>query len=528
MNVAARFLELLKAQNDRPAIHEPDGTVVTFAQLHRRSLGLAKLLRDRGFREGDAAVIQVPTGAAFTVTQLAVGINGGVAVLLEPGFSDALYRDRVAAARSRWMLVHPLVLWANRIPGARNLLARRGTLVPEVLPETPALRRVVISKPLLRQAEAAADESFAIAEVSPRADASIIFTGGSTGQPKGVRLSHGSVARIVANIGGIAHGSQTKTYVADNPQQVVFGLVFGNEILVARGPMRKRAARILALLREGRAGAYFGAPYVWMEMMEQAGADRARLSNALRAVYLGGAPVTPEFLRRLRDWLHPDTRIVLIYGMTEAGPVATVPAEEKLAWSGDGDLVGRVIPGIQVTRKDSGELVVSGEALFTGYVGGAERAPDEGFDTGDLGDIRTTADGSRELVLRGRIKDMIIRGGINIYPATLEDGIRAVRDSSGRPVFREIAMIGLWDASAEDEVVVVCWQPIAGATPPDEPALMRLVSAATGPNAAPDHLLRVDDMPVMGRLSKVDKRALRELAARRFGLAVAPRGQSGV
>lgn len=528
MNVGARFLDLLKAQGDRPAIHEPDGTVVTFAEIRRRALGLARLLRDRGFREGDPAVIQVPTGAVFTVTQLAVGINGGVAVLLEPGFSDALYRDRVAAAHSKWMLVHPLVLWANRIPGARNFLAKRGTLVPEVLPETPGLRRVVVSKALLRQAESVADENLAIAEVSPRADASIIFTGGSTGQPKGVRLSHGSVARIVASIGGIARGSQTRTYIADNPQQVVFGLVFGNEILVARGPMKKRAARILRLLEEGKAGAYFGAPYVWMEMMEQAGARRGRLSNALRAVYLGGAPVTPEFLRRLRDWLHPETRIELIYGMTEAGPVATVPAEEKLAWTGEGDFVGRVIPGIQVTRKDDGELVVSGEALFTGYVGGAERAPDDGFFTGDLGEIRTTADGSRELILRGRIKDMIIRGGINIYPATIEDGIRAVRDSSGRPVFREVAMIGLWDARAEDEVVVVCWQPVAGGMPPDEPALMRLVSAATGPNAAPDHLMRVDDMPVTGRLSKVDKRALRERAARQFGLAVAPRGQTGL
>jgi acyl-CoA synthetase (AMP-forming)/AMP-acid ligase II len=528
MNVAARFLELLAAQGDRPAIHEPNGAIVTFAEIRRRALGLAKLLRQRGFREGDPAVIQVPTGAAFTVTQLAVGINGGVSVLIEPGFSDALYRDRVAAARSKWMLVHPLVLWANRVPGARSFLARRGQLVPEVLPETADLRRIVISKRLLREAEAAFDDTLPVADLSPRTDSAIIFTGGSTGQPKGVRLSHGSIARIVANVGGIASASRTKTYIADNPQQVVFGLVFGNEILVARGPMKKRAAYILGLLRNGKAGAYFGAPYVWMEMMEQAGASRTRLSPDLRAVYLGGAPVTPEFLRRLRAWLHPETRIVLIYGMTEAGPVATIPAEEKLAWTGEGDFVGRVVPGIAVTRKETGELVVAGDALFTGYVGGPERDPLAGFDTGDLGDIRTSADGGSELVLRGRIKDMIIRGGINIYPATLEDGIRAVRDGAGRPVFREIAMIGLWDEKAEDEVVVLAWQPIAGATPPDDATLLRLVGAATGPNATPDHLMRVDDMPVMGRLSKVDKRALRERAAARFGLAVAPRGQTGL
>jgi acyl-CoA synthetase (AMP-forming)/AMP-acid ligase II len=233
--------------------------------------------------------------------------------------------------------------------------------------------------------------------------------------------------------------------------------------------------------------------------------------------------VTPEFLRSLRDWLAPTTRVTAIYGLTEAGAVATIGGDEKVSWGGEGDPLGRVAPGMNVTISDSGEIAVSGPGLFSGYIGQPEFGSGDRFQTGDLGRI-VERDGEAILVLLGRAKDMIIRAAVNIYPASLEADLRAITHHSGERMLREAALVGVWDAAKQDEAVVLCWQPMADIEV-NEHQLQRAVHEVTGEDARPDFMMRVDPMPVTGRLNKVDKAALRRVAAERFGLSPVPRGQ---
>ncbi|MGD9739404.1 MAG: class I adenylate-forming enzyme family protein [Bauldia sp.] len=538
MNLAGRFLELMAERGSRPAVREANGRVTTYAELRRQIIGFAAHLRSLGLSKGDPAVIQAPNGAAFAIATIAVASLGGVAVLAEPGLGDDVYVKRLHAAKPKWTIVHPAVLWANRIPSARAFLRRREVLVPPVLPDTTATRRVMISRRILEREAAASDATAEVTDVEADDDLTIIFTGGTTSMPKGVRLSHGSTFAAISNIavvasetlgGSAARGTgrielRPRTMLADTPQQVLYGLVLGQEVLVTRGRMQRRAAMVRKLVEEGRTGAYFGSPFLWMEMMEQAGAKRSRLPPGLDAVFLGGAPVTREFLKTLRDWLHPDTKVTAIYGLTEAGPVAYATAEEKLAWTGEGDFIGWLMSGMDADRTPSGEIIISGPSLFLGYIGQEARAPGEGFPTGDLGAV-VDIGGRKALTLLGRAKDMIIRAGVNIYPSTLESDLRAIADETGRRLLREAALVGLWNEAAQDEVVVLAWQPMAGMTV-DEAFLTRQVERITGTAAGPDYMMRVDPMPVTGRQNKVDKATLRARAAERFGLAATPRGQS--
>lgn len=523
MNLVNRFLEKLPAGDDAVAIREAGGATISRGELRRQVVGLQHALKEQGFRRGDLAVLQAPSGAALAATTMAVAMLGGVSLLAEPGLGDEVYTKRIVAAHPRWVIVHPIVQWANRIPGARSFLAKREIMVPPTLSAREGVKTFRVSSKVLNRLAAPIGAEPIIEAMEPRDDLVIIYTGGTTSLPKGVRLSHGSVSQILSNIEAIAAGTGAQSLIADNPQQVIFGLVLGIEVLVTRGRVQKRAEMVRQLIESGKAEAYFGSPFVWMEMMEQAGADRKRLPPTLKAVLLGGAPVTPEFLKSLRAWLDPSTQVTVIYGLTEAGPVATASAADKIEWTGNGDYLGKLMPETQASIAENGEIILRGPSLFNGYLGQNELGDGEPFATGDLGEI-IEHDGGKALVLVGRAKDMIIRAAVNIYPATLEADLREITDNHGRKLLRDAALIGVWDEEKQDEAVVLCWQPAAG-TEVSEAQVERAAFAVTGTSAKPDFLMKCDPMPVRGRLNKVDKVELRARAAAQFGLSPVPRSQ---
>lgn len=526
MNLAHKFLDTLAAQGNRIAITEPNGQQVTFDAVRHQILALAQDLHTRGFQPGDAVVIQVPNGIAFTVATVATLAAGGRAVLCEPGLGDDVYFSRLRAASPRWVLVHPIITWANRIPGVRALLARREILVPPLLPRDVAKHRLSLSNRTLAKLPQPLKNHGAtpVIERDTDDDAIVIFTGGTTTMPKGVRLSHGALQHYLDHIAGIAEPLGISRFLADTPQQVLYALSLGRSVLVTRGRTQRRARFVYDAIRQGRIDAYFGSPFLWVEMMAAFGTD-ARLPDTLKAVLLGGAPVTPDFLRRTRSWLHPNTQVRCLYGLTEAGPVCVATDGEKLDWTGEGDFVGTPLDGVHLAfeaRGDSdiGEVIVHSDALYSGYIGQPERHTGEGLRTGDLG-RPVTSNGREALVLLGRAKDMIIRAGVNIYPTVFEAALREITTPQGAPLLRECALVGLWNTERQDEEVLLCYEP-AENVPVDVGVLRAEVTRITGPDAAPDHYLEVAPMPVTGRQNKLDKRALRERGAATFGLEPEP------
>lgn len=523
MNVAAPLLEVLAADPARPAVCEPNGRTITYQELSREVVGLAGYLQDWGLAPGDRVILQVPNGVEFAASALAVLLAGGVPVLLEPGFGKDVYLSRIRAADPKWWLVHPLLIWLNRLPGATALLRRREIDVPPLLYKSKSITKVTVRDTFLQSLarESSEPRKFHPVPRDSHDDGILVFTGGTTSLPKGVRLSHGALTHYLANIADAVAGMELNNFLADTPQQVLYALRLGKTAYITKGRTKKRARYVRHLIQMGKIDAYFGSPFVWMEMMAQAGLNRTRLPASLKTVLLGGAPVTREFLQKLQNWLHPDTRAMIVYGMTEVGPVCVVTAENKLVYQGEGDLVGSPLGQVEIEIDKEkpedllGEVVVLGPSLYSGYLGQPERPASEGLRTGDLGRI-IEHDGKKMLVLMGREKDMIIRNGVNIYPVSLEPAIRALTDHQGRAMLRECALVGLWNTDRQDEDVVLCVQPDPQGEF-DEEFLEKEVKSICGSAAKPDHIVLVDPIPVTGRQNKVDKKTLREHCAQKLG-----------
>ena len=528
MNAASPFLETLSTKSDGLAIVEPGGRSITYAGLFERTCALENLLRRRGLKPGDRVVLQVPNGIAFAAASIAVLLAGGVPLLLEPGLGEKVYLSRVRIASPRFLLVHPLLLRINRIPGLPLLLQRLERDVPPVPGSDPSMQRIIVSDRMLDRlvTETPGPDRKSIIPVQRKAsdDGILIFTGGTTDMPKGVRLGHGALDDYIAHISSVLEGLQFERFLADTPQQVLYALRLGKTAYITKGRKNKRARNILQWIRQGTIDAYFGSPYVWMEMMARCGPDRERLPASLKTVLLGGAPVTRDFLEMLLDWLPQETSVMVLYGMTEAGPVCAVRAEDKLAYRGEGDLVGSPLSQVRLeidsveAETGIGEVVVHSPSLYTGYLGQPERGPEEGLRTGDFGKLVTVGGGSM-LTLVGRGKDMIIRNSVNIYPLSFEPAIRDMADRKGRPMLRECSLVGVWNPDRQDEDVVLCIQPSPGAEFHLD-SVRKHAEKICGTDAKPDHFMVVDPIPVTGRQNKVDKAALRRDCAKKLGRKV--------
>jgi acyl-CoA synthetase (AMP-forming)/AMP-acid ligase II len=192
--------------------------------------------------------------------------------------------------------------------------------------------------------------------------------------------------------------------------------------------------------------------------------------------------------------------------MTEILPVARVSLEDKLAYAGEGDYVGTLVPGVEGRLSADGELLLRGEALFAGYLGGP---PVTEHATGDLARM----DG-REVALLGRRKDMIIRGDFNLYPELYEPTVERI------PGVRRAAFVGVYDERAADERVVLVVEPESMSDAASLPArvarALRAGETRIDEPALPDEILAMP-LPEGGRSSKVDKRALRALVRESLG-----------
>jgi acyl-CoA synthetase (AMP-forming)/AMP-acid ligase II len=237
-----------------------------------------------------------------------------------------------------------------------------------------------------------------------------------------------------------------------------------------------------------------------VDLLERQG---RRLPDHLRVIILASAPIHRVFLQRLRAVCGLGTDIWCTYGMSEMFPVALVESREKLAFVGDGDLVGTPVDGIRVEIAEDGELLVGGPHLFARYAGGP--AVDM-HATGDLARI----DAQGRIVLHGRKKDMIIRGHYNIYPSLYEDTIAAIAG------VESCALVGLPNKDQTDERLILVVQPRHGEDGVD---LRRRVqraladgSCAIDSFALPDDVV-VARLPRAGRSHKMDRSRLAEIAA---------------
>jgi acyl-CoA synthetase (AMP-forming)/AMP-acid ligase II len=498
---------------DAIAMREASGTVATREQLVTRVHAVARGLIRAGLMPGDHVLFAVRPGIDTIVFMLGIVRAGGVLVAADLGIGDALFASQMAMIQPRWVVADSLLLAASRYQLLRRFARARGlSLLPlerltsarciGVGPWLPGSRNTMTGASIERS-------GVRPGVVAPPASAPedpllVVFTSGTTAAPKAVVHSGRSIAATLDLVGSRLGFAEGDVVYASDVHLVLPALSAGALVVV---PPRGRfsAERTQHLLREHRVTHLFNVTADAQLLAEHLASAGEVLPATVREVMIGAAPVRAGFLRRFQAILSPGTRAWCVYGMTELLPAAFITLEEKLAYHGDGDMLGTLARGVSARLTDEGELVLRGPNLFTRYFG-YDRV--EEHYTGDVARL----DGGR-VVLLGRSKDMIIRGHHNIYPALHEPLVERL------PGVRRCAMVGVFDEHHADERVVLVVEPEEGV---DSDRLQHDVGRALrdGPfridDAAVPDLILAMPIPLTGRSHKVDKDALRALARERL------------
>jgi fatty-acyl-CoA synthase len=329
----------------------------------------------------------------------------------------------------------------------------------------------------------------------------LIYTSGTTGRPKGALLTHANCfwTNLSFDLGsGLRHDDVVlqvlpQFHVGGWNVQALLAWWKGATVVLER---EFEPGRALELIAEKRVTTMMGVPATYLFMADEPGFARAELAS-LRLAVVGGAPM-PEAL--LETWQRRGVDIVQGYGLTEAAPnvlcLAPEDAVRKSGWA------GKPYPHVDVSLSDEGELLVQGPNVFAGYWRN-EPATREAFTAGGwlrTGDV-AERDDEGNYRIKGRLKDMVISGGENVYPAEIEAVLHE------HPAVVEAAVVGRPDERWGE----VCVAFVAVRQPASEQQLLEHCRARLARFKVPKEVRFVEALPRSG-MNKVLKDALRVLA----------------
>jgi long-chain acyl-CoA synthetase len=473
----------------------------TFAELLRDAERTAGALLAR-FAPGEHIAIWAPNLPEWLMLELGAGLAGIVIVTVNPA-----YRPREL----------DYVLRQSRAVGLFHVAGFRGNpmaqTVAEVRARLPDLRTVVAMEHWDDFVAGAAPVRD-LPAVAPDACAQIHYTSGTTGFPKGALLHHRGLtnnARLVMRGLGNRAGD---VYAHAMPFFHTAGCVVS-----VLGPLQMQSTqaflptfdpgRALEIVEGERATHFFGVPTMLIAMMEHPAFDQRDLSS-LQVIGSGGAIVPPDLVRSIESRLA--ARLSIAYGQTESSPAIT------LVRLGDAladrlETVGTPLPQTAVKIVDPrtgavvppgvvGELCTRGYLVMRGYFGQPEATAtaidaDGWLHTGDL----ATMDERGYCKIAGRLKDMVIRGGENLFPAEIEAVL------CEHPGVSEVAVIGVPDARMGEELAAFVRTP--GGTRPSVDALRAHVRRCLAAPKTPRYWVFVDKFPLTGS-GKIQKFRLRE------------------
>jgi long-chain acyl-CoA synthetase len=469
VNLATVLIDAARWHPGREALRR-GGRRVTYAELDRASAHVAQRLAAGGIRSGDRVALMVPNTPEFVAAYYGILRAGAIVVPLDIDLKRHELRALLADA------------------GAALLIAWRGLLRA---PHEPAW---LVAPGSFFDDGAAAAEPVAAVACEAADTAVIVYTSGTTGEPKGAELTHANLlsnARVTAELFGFG------------PDDAVLGALplahaFGQTCTLS-ATMLAGARLVLAARFEPLDGVtvLVGVPSMYARLLADGGARR---TPALRMCISGGAPLAPELLDACERAL--GTRVLEGYGLTETSPVASFnrPSDPRRPGS-----IGTPIDGVEMRLRDIspdgvGEIVIRGANVMKGYWNRPEdtRAvlSDDGWlRTGDL--ARVGDDGAFWIV--GRTKDLIIRDGRNVHPREIEDVLH------GHPDVLEAAVLGVPDPLLGEEVVA-CVVIARGATVTED-GLRDYVRSRVAESKYPRHVWLAAALPRSGS-GKVLKRAI--------------------
>ncbi len=520
--IGGNFERIAREHADREALVEvASGRRWTYAELDRDVDALARGLIGAGIAKGDRVGIWAPNCAEWTLVQYATAKVGAILVNVNPSYRT-----------------HELAYALNQ-SGLRMLISATDfktsdyrAMVDEVRHDCRALDRVVFIgtsdwAELLAEGEDLPEDAVAsrMATLDHNDPINIQYTSGTTGFPKGATLSH----RNILNNGFFTTDTIEFTHedrlCIPVPFYHCFGMVMGNLGCTTHGAAMVIPAPgfdpgvTLKAVQDERCTGLYGVPTMFIAMQNHPDFSSYDLST-LRTGVMAGSICPVEVMKRCIGDMHMEG-VSICYGMTETSPVSTQTRS-------DDDLerrtatIGRVHPHVEIKIVDPasgdtlergapGELCTRGYSVMLGYWDNpektAEAVDEDGWmHTGDLAVMRE--DGYCNIV--GRIKDMVIRGGENIYPREIEEFLYT------HPDIEDVQVIGVPDEKYGEELCA--WVKMREGTEPLDAEKVR--EFGTGKLAhykIPRYVMLVDEFPmtVTGKIRKVQ---MREEAARRLGL----------
>jgi fatty-acyl-CoA synthase len=514
-HVVARF-------GDRDALVESaSGRRWTYRELADEVEAVALGLLDLGVDKGDRVGIWAPNCAEWMFTQYATAKIGAILVNINPAYR-----------------IHELQYVLNQ-SGIRTLVAATSfkssdyaAMIEQVRPECPGLRDVLlIGRPewteLLAVGRGGSRAGLAEIQAGLSADdpINIQYTSGTTGFPKGATLSHHNILNNGYFVGELCNYTEADRVCVPVPLYHCFGMVMGNlgatshgACLVYPAPAFDPKATLDAVAAE-RCTSLYGVPTMFIAELAEPGLDDYDLSS-LRTGIMAGSPCPVEVMKQVIERMGM-AEVTICYGMTETSPVSTQTRADDTV-ERRVSTVGRVHPHLEVKvvdpetgqtvpRGTPGEFCTRGYSVMLGYWEQPDKTA-EAIDaarwmhTGDL----AVMDDEGYLNITGRIKDMVIRGGENVYPREIEEFLYS------HPDILDAQVIGVPDERFGEELMV--WVRMReGATPLTAESLREFCAGKLAHYKIPRYVHLVDEFPmtVTGKIRKVE---MRERSVEMLGL----------
>jgi len=518
--IGANFERTVAAYADREALVEvASGRRWTWAELDADVDALAIGLIRAGITKGDRVGIWSPNCAEWTITQYATAKIGAILVNINPAYRT-----------------HELAYVLNQ-SSVKLLISAESfktsdyrAMVAEVIDQTPVETVLFLGTPEWTEHNVS-DPGISLVELvtwslAPQDPINIQYTSGTTGFPKGATLSHRNILNNGFFVTELINFTAADRLCIPVPFYHCFGMVMGNLGCTTHGATMVIPAPgfdpeiTLQTIQDERCTGVYGVPTMFIAMQNAPGFADYDLSS-LRTGIMAGSPCPVEVMKRCVNEMHM-AEVSICYGMTETSPVSTQTRA-------DDDLdrrtatIGRVHPHVEikvvdpasgetVERGETGEFCTRGYSVMLGYWDEPEKTAeaidaDGWMHTGDLAVMRE--DGYCTIV--GRIKDMVIRGGENIYPREIEEFLYT------HPDVEDVQVIGVPDEKYGEELCA--WIKVrAGADALDAAVVRAFATGKLAHYKVPRYVMVVEEFPmtVTGKIRKVQ---MREESAKALGLS---------
>jgi len=539
--IPEHFASIVAQFPDRDAVVSlPQEVRLTYQQFSNRTDELARSLLGIGFQKGDRIGVWSTNNIEWLLLQMATARMGAILVNINPAYRPRELAYALKRSEVEGLFVIPSFRSSDYISMLVELIPELKQALPSELQskEFPDLRRVVVYEPsyiehtlrpysgfttwkeVIEFAPSVSMEQLnTITDSLDRDDAiNIQYTSGTTGFPKAVVLSHLNILNNAYFTAHAMHFTEVDRLCISVPFYHCFGMVLANLLCFSVGACAVIPSEhfdpelVLQAVDKEKCTAIHGVPTMFIAELEHPGFKDFKL-NSLRTGIMAGAPCPPALMQRVIEEMHC-SEILIGYGETEASPLTHLTTRED-SFERRIETVGKNLPHQEVKVMDieTGQSVPFGEVgeiCFRGYhimksYYGDEEATRKAIDdngwlhSGDLG----TMDEDGYVKITGRLKEMIIRGGENIYPREIEDYLFT------HPKISEVAVFGIPDEYYGEEIMA--WIQLHSNETMTEDEVREYCKGNIAHFKIPKHIWFVEEFP-MTVTGKLQKYRMREMA----------------